>query len=150
MVAESLPLTPNGKVDRKNLPAPETIRPDLDTTFADPSSPTEKVVAEIFREVLRAERVGVDDSFFDLGGHSLLATQIVSRIGETLQTAVPLRALFEAPTVAGLARRILEDPDARSRIEGIAQVMLDLSELSEDEVDTRLANHSEQTEDSYR
>jgi acyl carrier protein len=134
---DALPLTPNGKVDRRSLPHPDNARPVLESAFVEPSTPVEKVLAGIFREILRVERVGIDDSFFELGGHSLLATQIVSRISETLQTHVPLRTLFETPTVAGLARRIGGDGDA-ARVERIAQVVVELSELSDDEIETRL------------
>ena len=147
VLLDALPLTRHGKVDRRNLPDPENLRPALDAAFIDPSTAVEKVLASIFREILRVKQVGIDDSFFELGGHSLLATQIVSRICETLQTDVPLRALFETPTIAGLARRIVEDQEMGPRVERIAQVMLDLSELSEDEIDTRLriATHASGT-----
>ena len=103
-----LPLTPNGKVDRKALPAPESARTELDSSFAAPRTPTEEVLSAVWREVLGVERVGVEDNFFDLGGHSLLATQLISRVRDRFGAAVPLRALFDAPTVAGLAARIDE------------------------------------------
>ena len=113
-----LPLTPNGKVDRKALPAPESARPGLAEEFAAPRTPTEEVLAAVWREVLGAGRVGVEDNFFDLGGHSLLATQLISRVRDRFGAAVPLRALFDAPTVAGLAARIdetLRGPAASTR-----------------------------------
>jgi acyl carrier protein len=138
VLLDALPLTAHGKIDRRNLPDPENLRPALDVAFIDASTAVEQVLAAIFREILRVKQVGVDDSFFELGGHSLLATQIVSRICETLQTEMPLRALFETPTVAGLARRIADDPDTGSRAERIAEVMLEFSELSDDEIGSRL------------
>ena len=96
---ESLPRTVNGKIDRKALPAPAS-----DTTaYVAPRSTVEEVVAGIWAEVLGVERVGVEDNFFDLGGHSLLATQVMSRVSAALQVEVPLRRLFEGPTVAELA-----------------------------------------------
>ena len=102
----SIPLTPNGKIDRKALPAPDRTRPELDKAFVAPRTPTEELLAEIWVHLLNLERVGVHDNFFDLGGHSLLATQAVSRIREAFQVEIPLRRLFEVPTVAGLAESI--------------------------------------------
>src|ERR1035437_9996312 len=102
----SIPLTPNGKIDRKALPAPDRTRPELDKAFVAPRTPTEALLAEIWAQFLDLERVGGHDNFFDLGGHSLLATQAVSRIREAFQVEIPLRRLFEVPTVAGLAESI--------------------------------------------
>lgn len=82
-------------------------RPRLRTPYVEPSSDAQRRVAEIWARGLGFERVGIDDSFFELGGHSLLATQIVSRLREEFQVEVPLRALFEHPTVRGLADVVL-------------------------------------------
>ena len=103
-----LPLTPNGKVDREALPAPDLNRPELEQSFVAPRTPIEEIIAEIWAEVLKLEKVGIHDNFFDLGGHSLLATQVISRLRVTLQMELPLRYLFEYPTVSGLADRIEE------------------------------------------
>jgi amino acid adenylation domain-containing protein len=105
---ESLPLTPNGKVDHQALPVPDQVRPGLEEIFMSPRTPMEEMLTEIWADVLRVETIGIHDNFFDLGGHSLLATQVVSRIHRALQVKMPLRALFETPTVAGLAERIGE------------------------------------------
>jgi acyl carrier protein len=103
---EALPLMPNGKVDRRALPVPDTLRPDLGEASVAPRTPVEKVLAGIWAEVLALEQIGIHDDFFDLGGHSLLATQVVSRVRQSFQVELPLRRLFETPTVADLATRV--------------------------------------------
>ncbi|WP_163997838.1 non-ribosomal peptide synthetase, partial [Pyxidicoccus caerfyrddinensis] len=104
MVLEALPLTPNGKVDRKALPAP-AAHADVSAAVA-PRDAAEEVLAGLFAGLLRQERVGIHDSFFELGGHSLLVTQLASRVRSAFGVELPLRAFFESPTVATLARRI--------------------------------------------
>ena len=103
---DALPLLSNGKIDRRALPAPDRTRPGLDKAYAAPRTPTEELLAEIWAQVLDIERVGIHDNFFDLGGHSLLATQAASRMREAFKVEIPLRRLFEVPTVAGLAESI--------------------------------------------
>ncbi|MET0398037.1 MAG: AMP-binding protein, partial [Longimicrobiaceae bacterium] len=100
---DALPLTPSGKLDRRALPAPEA---GAGAGYVAPRGATEEVLAGIWGEVLGMERVGAEDGFFELGGHSLLATRVVSRVGRLFGVALPLRAIFEAPTVRELAVRI--------------------------------------------
>jgi len=108
MFLESLPLTSNGKIDRKSLPVPDQSRPELKETYTAPRTPVEELLAQIWSDVLKLDKVGIYDNFFELGGHSLLATQIVSRIRGAFSIELPLRQLFEAPTVHALARRVQE------------------------------------------
>jgi len=101
---DRLPLTPNGKVDRKALPAPEGAVATVD--YVAPGTPVEKLVAELWEQILRVPRVGMHDNFFELGGHSLLAVQVASRLRKELEVEFPLRTLFEKPTVAELASHL--------------------------------------------
>jgi amino acid adenylation domain-containing protein len=103
---EKLPLTPNGKVDRRALPAPETSNCDRQNEFIPPRTPNEKIVADIWCQILKREKIGIDDNFFELGGHSLVATQIISQLREAFKIELPLRSLFEELTVAGMVEYI--------------------------------------------
>jgi acyl-coenzyme A synthetase/AMP-(fatty) acid ligase/acyl carrier protein len=105
-VIEALPLTSSGKVNRRALPAPSRNRTGPADSYVAPRTAVEEVVAGIWAEALVVERVGVNDNFFSSGGHSLLATQVVSRIRSALGMEIPVRSLFEYPTVAELAERI--------------------------------------------
>ena len=106
---DSLPLTANGKVDRRALPKPDQKRIEDDERVETSRTPAEELMAGIWSDVLGYQQVGINQNFFDLGGHSLLATQIISRVRSTFDTEVPLRWIFESPTVAGLAARIEDE-----------------------------------------
>ncbi len=112
-VRPALPLTPNGKIDRRRLEDARGLETRRQDTFTPPRSPREEILAGIWREVLGEPRIGVHDSFFDLGGHSLMAAQIVARARQAFSAALPVRALFETPTIAGLAAR-LDHADGRT------------------------------------
>ncbi|WP_326841142.1 amino acid adenylation domain-containing protein [Streptomyces sp. NBC_01558] len=119
VVLDRLPLTPNGKVDRRALPAPD---PRSAESGVAPRTPAERAVAEAWSLVLGTDVTGVDDNFFELGGHSLLATQVTSRLRAALGVEVPVRALFTAPTVAGLAALVAGlDADDAERITPVAR-----------------------------
>ena len=103
VLLERLPLTPNGKVDQRALPAPQYGRADIGGAYVPPRNTLEELIAEVWCEVLQLERVGVNDNFFELGGHSLLAAQVLARLARLLKVELPLRGLFETPTVSALA-----------------------------------------------
>src|SRR5262249_5886931 len=104
VLLKEFPLTANGKVDRRALPEPELEASERESSA--PGNPIEEILAEIFSQALNLDRLGIEDNFFELGGHSLLATQVISRVKVAFMVELPLRALFEAPTVAALARRV--------------------------------------------
>ncbi|MEV4937177.1 amino acid adenylation domain-containing protein [Streptomyces zaomyceticus] len=118
VLLEQLPLTPNGKIDRRLLPAPE--RADSGTDHVAPRDDRERALCALFAEVLQVPRVGVHDGFFTLGGHSLLAIRLVNRIRATLGADLGVATLFQAPTVAELATRLLE-PGGTRRIPATAR-----------------------------
>jgi acyl carrier protein len=135
---DSFPLTSSGKLDRRSLPAPDSQRPALEQGYVPPRNPVETALARIWAEVLGLDQVGVHDDFFDLGGHSLLATQILSRVREAFDANVPLRLLFEKPTVATLAAALLETAPQPERVEKTAELLLELGELTEEELERQL------------
>ena len=107
LVLEKLPLTSNGKIDRRALPLPN---PELHRSvdYVAPKNPTQEAIAAIFGQVLKLEKVGIDDNFFEIGGNSLQATQVISRLRESFSLELPLRRLFEQPTVADLALAVTD------------------------------------------
>jgi len=102
---EALPLTPNGKLDQRALPVPALARDETET-YVEPRNEIEVQLVAIWSEVLGIERIGVFDDFFALGGHSLMATQLVSRVTDSLRVGLPIRRLFDTPTVAGIAEHV--------------------------------------------
>jgi amino acid adenylation domain-containing protein/non-ribosomal peptide synthase protein (TIGR01720 family) len=103
-----MPLTPNGKINRQALPALEQSRAWVGSEYVAPRTPVEEVIATIWADVLGLERVGIEDNFFELGGHSLLATQLVFRLQSAFEVDLPLRSIFEMPTVAQLAEHVAQ------------------------------------------
>jgi amino acid adenylation domain-containing protein len=122
----ALPLTPNGKVDRKALPAPGGGRPELGREYVAPEGEVQEKLASIWAEVLRVERVGAMDNFFELGGHSLMATQVLSRVEEAFDVELPLRSMFNSPTMAGLAETIVQKGLERADEDMLARLLAEL------------------------
>ena len=125
VVLEGLPLTPGGKTDRAALPAPALAGA---AEYVAPRTATEERLAEIWREVLRVERVGAGDHFFDLGGHSLLATQVASRVRVRMGVEIAIQQLFDTPTLSALAAFLDRGEEAR-----VAALLADIEGLSDEE-----------------
>jgi acyl carrier protein len=135
---DALPLTTSGKLDRRALPAPENLRVELNETFVAPRNPAERELSDIWRELLKVERVSVHDNFFDLGGHSLLLTRLVSRIRASFQLNLPMRVLFSAPTLAEMTQAVIAAQTTQADSDELAIMLRELRQLSSEEVRTLL------------
>jgi acyl carrier protein len=113
-------------VDRKALPAPDGARPDLERPYEAPRTPTEAQLAQLAAELLQLDRLGIHDSFFDVGGHSLLATQFISRVRDAFQVELPLKALFEGPSIAELAA-VVEQLQSQAASQSAAPALVAVS-----------------------
>jgi amino acid adenylation domain-containing protein len=136
---DAMPLTPNGKIDRRALPEPEKTRPELTISYMAPQSELETRLAGIWCEVLCVDRVGIQDNFFDLGGHSLAASRVISRVIQTFQLELPVKALFDAPTVAEMAAIIAQNQAKRASNEELAQMLREVEAMTEQEAQKLLA-----------
>lgn len=134
MPLDAMPLNANGKVERRALPEPRVALTTPAVTFTEPGTPLEERLAQVWRNTLALEQVGIYDNFFEIGGHSLLATQLVSRLRTIFQVELSLRAIFEAPTISAqaevIAQRLAEQIDS--------DMLAALEELSQDDVQTAL------------
>jgi len=124
VMLEKFPLTPNGKIDRKALPSPTGLRPELESTYVAPQAEIDRTIAAIWQEVLRLEKIGIHDNFFDVGGYSLLAIRVISRINKAFQVDLPLPSFFERPTISGLSQTIekLRDRGAAFKVRPIVPI----------------------------
>ena len=138
IVLDSLPLTPNGKIDWRALPVPDSSRICLEVGFVPPHTPTEEILVNLWIEVLGLERVSIYDNFFELGGHSLLTTQLVSRIRQAFSVELPLRAVFEHPTIAELAELVTVQQFEQAKSDALKQILRNVDRLSEEEVNQLL------------
>ena len=133
VLLDGLPLTANGKVDRKALPEPVEYLPEPIKTYAGPRDALEEVLAELWRDILGIERIGVNASFFELGGDSLSATRVVSRIFQLFQLKVPLQAFFQKPTVEELTQMLMRMEPLPGRAQKIAQAIKKVKTLTPEE-----------------
>ncbi|MDZ8135365.1 MAG: amino acid adenylation domain-containing protein [Nostoc sp. DedQUE04] len=108
VVLKNLPLAPSGKVDRKALPKPDNLRPELETAYVSPRNEIERTVADIWQKVLKVEKVGIKDNFFELGGHSLNVLQVYSKVRELLKADLTITDLFKYPTINSLSQYLTQ------------------------------------------
>jgi len=139
VVLDALPISPNGKVDRKALPDFAHQATEREDLYVAPITPVEKLVAQVWAEVLKIDSVSRSANFFDLGGHSLLATRVMVRLHDALPFELPLRVLFQSPTVEGLAESIRQ----YGQTEGIdpaslEDIVAEVDSLSDEEVQQML------------
>jgi acyl carrier protein len=131
MLLERMPRNANGKLDRKALPAPEALLNSLERSYEAPEGEREALLAGLWQDLLKVERVGRHDNFFELGGHSLLATRLLSRIRERLGVSIPLAQAFEATTVAAQAALIDTLQGQTLTLEGLDALDAFMNELEE-------------------
>jgi acyl carrier protein len=139
MILDAFPLTPNGKVDRGALPPPNRSRPKLENPYVAPRGPVEEALIEIWAAVLDLDYLGINDNFFELGGHSLLAAQVITRVINTFRVKVPIRSLFQAPTVADMAVVIVQNQLAKADSNDLESLLAEVEALSDEEAGRRFA-----------
>ena len=145
---DAMPLHPNSKLNRKALPAPEEVLVGSETAYEAPRTPVEKLLAEIWMDVLSVEKVGINDDFFEVGGQSILATQFITRVQQVLPGKLSLQAIFETPTIAGLADFIMRNQPEQGEVQDdeLAELFDEIQGLSDEEVQELL--RAEQVESS--
>ncbi len=141
VVLAALPLTANGKVDRLALPPPDRVRPDLDTPFEEPHTPLERRVAGLFAAALELDQVGLHDAFIELGGKSLAAVRILGAMARDPGVTIEPQAFFEAATVAGVSRLVVEQAAAGVSPEALAALLDEIDALPDEEVERLLSRN---------
>jgi hypothetical protein len=135
-----LPLTPHGKVDRQALPPAAGTRPDLEKAFVAPRTPVEKALSVIWTQILGLQQLGIYDNFFELGGHSLSAARVISLARIAFEMKLPLRTLFEKPTIEELALVISQSLALGTEQEHLCPILTELEALSEEEAQQLLTD----------
>jgi amino acid adenylation domain-containing protein len=138
MLLSAMPVNSVGKVDRNALPVPDRSRPDVKQAYVPPRTPIEEELAGVVAQVLGLKRVGVLDNFFELGGHSMLATQVVSRVRQLYHLDLPLRSLFERPTVEGLSVALARAYADQADSDQLKEILSEIEQLPEHEVSKTL------------
>ena len=137
---DALPTLPNGKLNRRELPAPGSARPDLGTVLVASRTPAERALLQVWADVLGLDEIGVHDNFLELGGDSLLAGQVISRVISEFRVDLPLRSLFRAPTVAEMALAITQRRAKAADQADIDRMLAELEALSNEEAQSLLAD----------
>ena len=138
---QALPLLPSGKIDQLALPQPGPERPNLDSLFVAPRTPVEEALVKIWSEVLGLDRIGIDDNFLELGGDSLLASLVISRVISTFKVELPLRSLFEAPTVAAMALVIVQSLAQEADQDEIERMLAEVETISAEQGKQAYSDH---------
>lgn len=138
VVLDRMPRTSSGKINRRALPEPNMNRHILRQTYVAPRNPIEEALTDLWSSVLKIKHIGVYDNFFELGGHSLLGTQLLSRLRQTFQVELSLRSLFDAPTVASLAEKMIKDEPVPGQIHTIAKLRKKIIKMSPNEIQALL------------
>jgi hypothetical protein len=134
-----MPMTPNSKVDRRALAAVEVKGSEARTDYVAPRTTVEEILVGIFEEVLKLDRVGIYDNFFEIGGHSLLATRVISRVKSTFDVGIEVRSIFEEATVARLAEVLIAQEPKPGQVEKIALILKKLNNMTEEDAGAELA-----------
>ena len=145
VMLDALPLTPTGKVDRKALPDRGNSRPELETPYIAPRTPVEEQLTSFWSEILGIDQVGIHDNFFDLGGHSMAASRVVSRVIRTFQLELPIKAMFNSPTVAEMAKIIALNETKKAGQEALARMLSEVESMSEGQAQKSLAEETAAT-----
>ena len=135
IMLDALPLTSNGRIDRSALPEPGRLRPDLDIPYAAPRTESESRLTSIWGEVLSLDQIGTRDNFFELGGHSLGASRLISRVIRDFKLDLPLRALFDSPTIAQMAEVIDQHKEKQIDNEAMNRLLVEIESMSEAEAE---------------
>ena len=142
VMLDSMPLGPGGKVDRNALPAPDNSRPQLASTYIAPETPIEVQLAKIWSDLLDIDRVGINDNFFHLGGHSLTASRVISRVIQTFRLDLPVKLLFDSPTVAEMASVIAANQAKLATQDDLERVLSEIEAISDEEAQLRMDESS--------
>jgi acyl carrier protein len=126
VLLKSLPLTANGKIDRRSLPVPDCLRPELAAAYVAPQTEIERAIATIWQEMLHLDRVGIHDNFFDLGGHSLLIVQLYSKLQGVFKRTISITDIFKYPTINSLAKYLNQDQNSQPTFDEQSQDRADL------------------------